>query len=255
MNRYLPIPRLQPYIKNYLVIASGQGMTNHILPDTSLVMGFRLCGQVTYSDQGPFQKLALSVITGIRSSSRFIQYAPNATMLQVVFRESGAAAFIPDSLHELRNQTVSLYDLFPAADIRQTEETLAATTNPLQAIAVVETFLLRRLKTIVTDTIITAAIQQMQAAHGNIRISTLLTTLPVSRDAFEKRFRRITGTTPKQFAMIVRLKQLIHHHSTANSLTHAAHQAGYFDQAHFIKDFRLFTGQAPQDFFKQALYW
>jgi AraC-like DNA-binding protein len=39
------------------------------------------------------------------------------------------------------------------------------------------------------------------------------------------------------------------------TLTDAAYQAGYFDQSHFIKDFRLFTGRTPKDFFSDFQYW
>jgi AraC-like DNA-binding protein len=53
----------------------------------------------------------------------------------------------------------------------------------------------------------------------------------------------------------VRLRKVIDTYDPATNLTEAALTAGYFDQAHFIKDFRSFTGQSPQEFFKSPLYW
>ena len=88
-----------------------------------------------------------------------------------------------------------------------------------------------------------------------MRINDLITGLFISRDPFEKRFRRIVGTTPKQFSTIVRLRTLIEQHLPDQPLTEVAYKAGYFDQAHFIKDFKAFTGEVPHLFFKAGAYW
>ena len=125
----------------------------------------------------------------------------------------------------------------------------------LQRIAIVERFLLAELKKPAHDGLVLHTIQKIHTANGDIRIKDMLTDLHISRDPFEKRFRRITGTSPKQFAVIVRLRHLIDHYAKAASLTDVAYASGYFDQAHFIKDFRSFTGQTPHAFFKSPLYW
>ncbi len=53
------------------------------------------------------------------------------------------------------------------------------------------------------------AIQKIKLSKGDIKIKELVAGLPISRDPFEKRFRKITGTSPKHFAAITRLKSLI----------------------------------------------
>jgi AraC-like DNA-binding protein len=57
------------------------------------------------------------------------------------------------------------------------------------------------------------------------------------------------GTSPKKFASIVRLKHVIHQYNPDHSLTELAYEAGFYDQAHFIKEFKLFTGATPEKFF------
>jgi AraC-like DNA-binding protein len=135
------------------------------------------------------------------------------------------------------------------------EEELATAGNDNQRILIVERFLLSELKKTTTDLLVSEAIQKIKLSKGDIKIKDLLTELPVSRDAFEKRFRKITGTSPKHFSVIIRIKNLIGNYSETISLTEAAYSAGYFDQAHFIKDFRSFTGQTPHDFFKTPPLW
>jgi len=43
--------------------------------------------------------------------------------------------------------------------------------------------------------------------------------------------------------------------SRRHALTETAFDAGYFDQPHFNKDFKLFTGQTPTDFLKSPIFW
>jgi methylphosphotriester-DNA--protein-cysteine methyltransferase len=64
----------------------------------------------------------------------------------------------------------------------------------------------------------------------------------------EKRFRNIVGASPKKFASIVRLQNVVKNYTSGESLTHTAFESGYYDQAHFIHDFKQFTGDSPQKF-------
>ncbi|WP_205513420.1 helix-turn-helix domain-containing protein [Longitalea arenae] len=255
MELYLPSPLLQPYIKHFLFIEYEQGMVNRILPDTSIVIAFRLRGQVSYSDNGIVHDFPVSVISGIRESSRLVDYAQNSANLLVIFKEGGAAAFFKEPLHELGSISTSLDNLIHRSKVNALEEQLAAADNNQQRISMVEQFLLSELKKTSFDLLVNEAIHQIKEAKGNIKIKEILSALPISRDPFEKRFRKITGTSPKHFAAIIRLKNLIENYSSRVNLTDAAYSAGYYDQAHFIKDFRAFTGQTPHDFFKTPPLW
>ena len=255
MAQFLPCPALQPYIKNFLIIECEQGMVNQILPDTSIVIAFRLRGHVSYSDNSTTENLPQSVITGIRDSSRLVDYAENTSNLLVIFKEGGAASFFKEPMHELGSISVSLDYLIQRGKVCAIEEELATADNNNQRILIVERFLLSELKKTHSDSLVSEAIQKIKLSKGDIKIKELLTGLPISRDPFEKRFRKITGTSPKHFAAIIRLKNLIETYTDAISFTEAAYSAGYYDQAHFIKDFRAFTGQTPHDFFKAPPLW
>ncbi|WP_207510823.1 helix-turn-helix domain-containing protein [Longitalea luteola] len=255
MDLFLPSPVLQPYIKHFLFIEYEQGMINRILPDTSIVIAFRLRGHVSYSDNGIMHEFPSSVISGIREASRLVDYAQHSANLLVIFKEGGAAAFFKQPMHEIGSISVSLDNLIHRSKVNALEETLAAAENNQQRIELVERFLLSELKKTAPDVLVSEAIHQIKLSKGNIKIKELLLALPISRDPFEKRFRKITGTSPKHFAAIIRLKNLIENYSSNVNLTDAAYSAGYYDQAHFIKDFRSFTGQTPHDFFKTPPLW
>ena len=255
MQQYLPAAILQPYIKAYLLIESEAGMTNHILPDTNLVMTFRYKGNVTWSEANGQHSVPAIALSGIRKTTRIIQYEKNTANFLVIFREAGAAAFFDLPLHELSDLSITAGQLLTAGRVNKVEDKLAAATDDRQRIRAVEQFLLSLLKQQQPDLVVQEAIHKIRLSGGNIVIKELLSALPVSRDPFEKRFRKLTGTSPKQFAGIIRLRNVIHNYSPAQTLTSIAHNAGYFDQAHFIKDFRSFTGKTPHDFFTSSIYW
>jgi AraC-like DNA-binding protein len=255
MERYFPANILKPFIKTFMIIESEDRMVNRTLPDTSMVMAFRYKGVVSDEIEGVKSRLPAAVITGIRKSSRLINYSGRAATLLVIFKPGGAAAFFKEPLHELFGLSLSLDALISPGKLNEIEEQLAEAKDSQQRIAVIERFLISRLNETRPDLLIHHAIQQIQLANGAIRIKELVSTLPLSHDPFEKRFRRLTGTSPKQFSSIVRLRNVIDTYDPATNLTEAALTAGYFDQAHFIKDFRSFTGQSPLEFFKFPLYW
>lgn len=229
-------------------------MENRLLPGTSIVMAFRFRGMVASTANGNQEDLPASVISGLQKTPFVIRYAEHTTTLLVIFEEGGAAAFFKEPVHELFGMRLSLDNLVRRDKVSEVEERLAEATNNTTRVSIVERFLLSEMKDH-SDSLVLNAIQKIKSSSGNLRIKELLSSLPISVDPFEKRFRRLVGASPKQFSAIVRFRNLIMNYSPAESLTDTAHTAGYFDQAHFIKDFKSFTGQTPQDFFRSSSYW
>ncbi len=255
IEKYIPADRLKPFIKTFMIIESENGTENRILPDTSIVLAFRFNGQITYRENNVKNNLPASLITGLMKSARLLNYSKETANLLVIFNECGAAAFFNEPIHELFGTSVSLESLIQRSNLSEIEEQLAEAKTNRQRISIVEQFLISELKETQSDMLVLNAAQKIKSANGDVKIRDLVEVLHISRDPFEKRFRRLVGTSPKQFASIVRLRNLIDNRSPAESLTDAAQAAGYFDQAHFIKDFKSFTGQTPQAFFKSSAYW
>jgi AraC-like DNA-binding protein len=255
LQRFSPTDRLKPFIKGYLIIASEHGMDNRILPDTALVMALRFRGEIAFTDRTQRENMPTATLTGLRHAARLVHYAQQTAILLVQFHDGGAAAFFRHPLHILSNQSTALSDLLPRDAVAALEDQLCVATSHPQRIALAEQFLLSQLHEPTQDNVVRAALQHIHAAQGTARIGDIVKDLPLSRDAFEKRFRRVVGTSPKQFSIVVRLRHVIDTHAAGDSLTDAAYRAGYFDQAHFIKDFTAFTGQTPGTFFATKQSW
>ena len=251
----IPTEQLKPFIKTYRIIESQDEMVNRVLPNTSLAIAFRCKGNVTYIRENHHDKLPISTISGIRKSVRLINYSKDTTTIVVQFKEAGVKAFFKEPLHELFEESVSLDNFVPQQKIAIIEELLAEAKTNNQKIAIIEQFLLSGLHDYKPDKLISAAIAIIQYKKGIIKIKELTDTLCISQDAFEKRFRKTVGSSPKQFCYVVRLQSIINQKQSHQNLIDLAFDAGYFDQSHFNKDFRLFTGQTPSEFFKFPSFW
>lgn len=250
-----PGPSLAPFIKRYLIIECADDSLNRVFPDTSLVMTFRYKGKVSYQTGNTKNDLSPFMISGVRRSGRLINYASGTGNIIVLFRETGAHAFIREPLHELAEHSVPLDNCAGYRDISIMREQLAGVETNTERIKLVEQFLLSRQYQARHDALITTAIQKIRHATGNIKIKSLTDTLCVSQDAFEKRFRKIVGIAPKQFANIIRMKSVVNNGLKTKIFAEAAYNAGFFDQSHFNKDFKLFTGLTPTEFLQSPAFW
>jgi len=95
-----------------------------------------------------------------------------------------------------------------------------------------------------------SAAQLLHRAKGQVRIEDLAGYCDLSVRQLQRRFQKVVGTTPKVFARTLRFEaaQRTLMFDPDADLTRLAHECGYFDQAHFIKDFKEFAGRTPREY-------
>lgn len=250
-----PTELLRPFVKAYTMIESENEVTNRVVPNTSFALAFRIRGQIAYLNDHHKTVLPTVAFSGLKKSARLINYAPHSAAVIVLFKETGASAFCKQPLHELFEQSVALDYFFPTSEISIVEERLAESGNYASILGIIEQFLLTKIIYHDPDKLVSEAIAKIYSAKGNIRMKELASGLYISQDAFEKRFRRATGATPKQFSYIIKMNTVIRQNNRTSSFLDIAFENGYYDQPHFNKDFKIFTGQTPTNFFKSATYW
>ena len=247
-NKFTPSDQLKPYIK-YFVVSENDVRTEYkIFPSPGLVIGFQFSGQLTTLKDQNESKLSSAGITGISDSYKIFKNSENIGTVLVYFNETGFAHFATNPVNELFNLSVSLDDIFDRNKVNEVEDKLRACIADKQRIKIVEQFLLSQLKNIQKDKLIVEAVKLIYQSKGTIRIKELNQKLFISQSPFEKRFRRIVGTTPKKFASIIRFNTVLDKFHKTKSLTEICYENNFFDQAHFIKDFKQFTGETPENF-------
>jgi len=254
INAYLPTDKLKPFILTFIIVESEDELANRVLPDTSLVLAFKYKGHLNSEIDNYKSDLPFASVSGLRMSPRLFNYSKNTGNILVLFKETGASAFFKTPLHHLYDNCVSLDNFIGQQRLSIIEEQLTDAKNNTQRINVIEKFLLTELFNQKQDNLVLAALQKIHTTKGLIKIKDLANSLYISQDAFEKRFRSIVGTSPKQFSSLIRLKSITAGLYHNQNLAELAFNTGYFDQSHFNKDFKLFTGQTPTDFFKHSSF-
>ena len=90
------------------------------------------------------------------------------------------------------------------------------------------------------------------ARNGNVEISDLKQVAGLSERHFRRQFKKIIGLNPKKYCKIIQFNAVFEAIQSGNekSLYDLALENGYYDQAHFINDFKALLGASPQAFLR-----
>lgn len=176
-------------------------------------------------------------------------------IFSVSFYPEGFLPFATIPIKEMENKAVPLEKLF-GRDGLKIEQIIVNTESTFERINHIESFLLSRLVSAENiDRIIQSTIETILTANGQLTVDELSKQININRRQLERKFAACIGLSPKQLSKTIRLqttlKMLINKKFT--SLTALAYEGEYYDQAHFIKDFREFTGLTPKEFYGNNL--
>lgn len=253
MRILAPSAWLAPFVREFMVVETAEAVTRVRLPEPGLVLGVRYRGSASLLDGAP-ARLPDLTLTGMTDTARRMHTAAESGVILARFRPAGAARFFAQPLHELFGTTAPLADVLLQGDAHRLQRQVIEAANDRARVAVLESFLAERLGAKEPDPIVSAAVDAITEAQGVLPIRALARRLAISQDPLEKRFRRAVGTSPKQFASLLRLRRAIDGYRAGTSLAQLALEAGYFDQSHFSRALRAATGQPPGQFLRAAAH-
>lgn len=245
-----PCEALRPWVAHYSLSISlpvqVAGSESHVvLPGLQPVLGFQYRGRMTAIQDQHETLLEISGITGLQRESRRYRSLPDTATLLVYFHPWGASAFFPVPMHELADGSFGLKSLLSPSLLGLVEERLAESSDDAQRIRVVEGFLLALLRNRSPDGPVRRAVRLLQANPG-MDITGVAEQLGLGERQLERKFREWFGVGPKRFARLARFQQVIRLLEHKPKSVAEALEKGFYDQAHFIKDFRAFTGTTPE---------
>jgi AraC-like DNA-binding protein len=193
-----------------------------------------------------------NIIAGARTGSMILDTSRPLSLLGVGFKPGGAFPFFRLPAGELQNLSVSLETLWGRSASILRERLLEA-KNRAARFEIVERALLERLQDgAESHPAVRFAVEAFQDRAQSMSVGSVVERTGLTARRFIDTFRDQVGLTPKVFARIARFRRLIAslEASTDVDWSATALQCGYFDQAHFIHDFRAFAGLRPSDYLR-----
>lgn len=195
------------------------------------------------------------VLSGARSRAILIDTSRSLSFIGVRFRPGGAFPFLGLPAGELQDLTADPTVIW-GSDARTLRERLLETPAPEHRFRILERFLLERLHK-ARDPRPAAAVQYaidtIGASQGATSIASIVERTGFSARRFIATFRDEVGLAPKVFSRLARFRRVIGQLREVESVDWAdlAVDCGYFDQPHFIHDFRAFAGVSPSKYLRQ----
>ena len=173
-------------------------------------------------------------------------------MLGIRFFPHTAAFFFEENIAAFNNQLIDFAEIGGKAALLLHAK-LMETGRLDRRIALVEEFLLSRLslseRKLGKAALVNSIMRELTKDDFFENINAIASRYGVSSRYLQKVFLKYSGLSPHLFSKIARFQKSLHMVVEKEiPLTTIAHECGYFDQSHFIKDFKFFTGSAPSRF-------
>ncbi len=205
-------------------------------------------------DLGSHRSYGQSVISGARTSCFVIDTMQEDRVFGIQFQPGGAFPFFRMPACEMENRSMELEFLWPGAANQLRERLLAAPTIDAMFLLAEQYLLAQLVKPLELHPAVTFARQQFCQRPHKIRVASVLGEIGLSQRRFIQIFHDQVGLTPKAFCRVRRFQRILEtvHGLREVDWIEGALNCGYYDQAHFIHDFREFSGLTPSQYLARA---
>jgi AraC-like DNA-binding protein len=256
---YPPHPDLASFIKCYWTLEvpiQAGSQRQRILPDGYLEMFFILGDDIKrYTSEDKFIIQPRFMVLGQITEPFFIEPTGYVNCFAVRFYPYGFANLVSMPIKDLANRETPLTLLFGEETANALGENITKADDTNARIKLIENFLFQRLnEQVAVDNIVKTTIDMMFLTRGNTTIKKMMKNDVSKRRQLERRFVKQIGISPKQLCRVIRLQTALKMMLNQQGETFAeiAYDSDYYDQAHFIKDFKDFTGTTPKEFFEDG---
>jgi AraC-like DNA-binding protein len=254
-NTFQPQSSLESLIKFYWTLEVPYDPNNQkqiIVPDGCIEMTFNLADPIKkYLSETEYIINPNFVVMGQRTKSYYILPVGNVDSFAICFYPHGFANFVDAPLEALVDKEIPITELFGKTDGSELEKKIVAAKDTNERIEIIETFLLHKLQEERTiSNIVKSTVELLLSTNGNTSINSITENDLAKRRKLERHFKKQIGIGPKQLSKVIRLQATLQMilNKEAGTLTDVAYENEYFDQNHFIKDFKEFVGITPKEF-------
>jgi len=243
-----PSPALAEYVKCYWILESDKvGHRELVYPtgESQMMFHFRKPFWSTKPD-GTTSLQPRLFISGLNTSYRIIEVKESCGVIGVCFYPYSLKMLLPFSLKELTDIDLPFEDAFPG--FRELEYQIEERRNNYERIALIEAILIRSLRRPITHYSAIRNVVNAIEQTKNVKRENIISKYPFSEKQLERLFNSHIGVSPHRFIELLRFRRAVKMINSPLDLTSIAIDCGYYDQSHFIKSFKRYTGLTPGEF-------
>jgi hypothetical protein len=252
---YKPGKDLESIVKFYWTLEvpfDPKNQKQKIVPDGCIEMTFNFGDKIKrYTSENDFVLHPNAMIMGQRTKSFDILPTGYVDTFAICFYPIGFVNFVKTPLENLVDKETPLSELFGREEAYKLEQQMMFAIDSQQRITIIESFLLKKLNEKNTvSTIVKSTVDALLKTNGKTPIKAILKDDVSKRRQLERHFRKQIGISPKQLGKAIRLQTTLNLllNKKSETLTDIAYESEYFDQNHFIKDFKDLVGVTPKEF-------
>ena len=246
-----PHQRLAPFIESIWVQEDLRDAAREDFAPTTVIPTTRLDMLFFYGD--PFIEITADgplvlprfFLLGQKTVPDRVAASGRTGVIIFSFKPGGALPLFALPLYEMIDQKLPFADFMDGAWISAIEAQVMGAASNEQRVAVLQDFLLSLLDEAKFDPLISATSALINKRKGDIRVAEVAVEAGLGRRQFERRFRESIGLSPRKFANVIRFQKALLMHRQGQHWADIIVQCGYYDQAHFIKEIKMFSGMTP----------
>ena len=250
-REYVPAPALRPHVECLWVVWDAVPRTHRppdrVVPDGCPELIFHLRGRFSRQRGQRWVRQPAAFLAGTLTRPWLIRAGTRLFTLGIRFRPGAVNRWLDVDMKQAVDREVSLASILGRGRALACLQRLRAAATRGEAIRRAERWLqaLALRGPTAGDVAARAAVRAVLASHGRMRMDALARQVGSNPRRLERAFARSLGIRPKLFARIVRLNAALALLAADQRLAAVdwALDAGYFDQAHLARDFRVVAGR------------
>ena len=255
-QRFAPAPALRHLVDCYWVVTSDdrEPRLQKIIPDGFPEVIFHLADPYRIQLSGPWQTQPNDLLAGQLTHHFFLENTGRSHIIGIKLQPTALARLWQMPMHLYTNRVVELHKAMPL-HWQPLREALQNVQEDALRILHIDVFLLAQSSSSSSSELLSdQAVKMLRETRGTLGIAALAAHLGISERHLEQRFKREVGLTPKQFARIVRFNAIFELMKEGQpDWMELVEGAGFYDQSHFIRNFRAFTGEEPSAYGFEAV--
>lgn len=221
-----------------------------VLPDGCLEIVFNLADRFRYLGADGWEMRPRQLVVGPTSQCVVLEPSGEVDLVGIRLQPSGGRSLLRLSMAEIRDRAQPLDEVgttLPGG----LGDRLGSSGSRSDRYRVLSTAIAGSVDRGRTDRRVERACRLIETTAGRQRIDRLAEECDVSTRSLERLFERHVGMSPKLLSRVTRFQRALRSHGRRPSLLDSALAAGYYDQPHFLRDFRDFAGVSPTRFFRK----